>query len=159
MIEIKHAIQDDYDNASAWCYGCGRLNNDGLHLRTGWEGNKTVTVYQPRDEHKAIPGFIYGGLIASVIDCHGTGSAAIARHRKNGHEPGDGVEAPRFVPASLQVNYVKPIPARVPLQAIGTVAEIHSKEFQVKTYVFAGEEKVVTVEVVVVSMHHSFIKN
>src|SRR5690625_5584789 len=81
MIEIKHAIQDDYDNANAWCYGCGRLNNDGLHLRTGWEGNKTVTVYQPRDEHKAIPGFIYGGLIASVIDCHRTGSAAIDRKK------------------------------------------------------------------------------
>jgi len=159
MIEIKHAIQDDYDNANAWCYGCGRLNNDGLHLRTGWEGNKTVTVYQPRDEHKAIPGFIYGGLIASVIDCHGTGSAAIARHRKNGHEPGDGVEAPRFVTASLQVNYLKPTPAGVPLKAIGTVEEIHPKKFRVKTDVFAGEEKVVTGEVVATSMPESFIKN
>src|SRR5699024_4690954 len=159
MKEIKHVIQDDYDNANAWCYGCGRLNNDGLHLRTGWEGNKTVTVYQPRKEHKAIPGFIYGGLIASVIDCHGTGSAAIARHRKNGHEPGDGVEARRFVTASLQVNYLKPTPADIPLNVIGTSEEIHRKKFRVKTDVFAGEDMVVTGEVVAASMPESFIKN
>src|SRR5699024_8811054 len=108
---------------------------------------------------KAIPGFVYGGLIASVIDCHGTGSAAIARHRKNGHETGDGVEAPRIVTASLQVNYLKPTPEGDRLKAIGTVEEIHTKKFRVKTDVFAGEEKVVTGEVVAASMPESFIKN
>src|SRR5699024_10247393 len=159
MKEIKHAIQDDDDNANAWCYRCGRLNNDGLHLRTGWEGNKTVTVYQPRKEHKAIPGFIYGGLIASVIDCHGTGSAAISRHRKNGHETCDSVDDSRFVTASLQVNYLKPTHAGIPLKVIGTVEEIHPKKFRVKTDVFAVEDMVVTGEVVAASMPQSFIKN
>ncbi len=157
MNKITHAIQDDYDDNYAWCYGCGRLNEDGLHLRTGWEGEKTITIYQPRDEHKAIPGFIYGGLIASVVDCHGTGSAALALHRKNGHEPGDGVDAPRFVTASLHVDYLKPTPAGVPLKAIGTVEEIHPKKFRVTTDVFAGEEKVVTGEVIAAVMPDSFI--
>src|SRR5699024_12564749 len=120
MIEIKHAIQDDYDNANAWCYGCGRLNNDELHLRTGWEGNKTGTVYQPRDEHKDIPGFIYGGLIASVIDCHGTGSTAIARHRRIRQQTGEEEEAPRFVTANLQYNYLKITPTRDSLNDIFT---------------------------------------
>ncbi len=159
MDEIKHAIQDDYDDAYAWCYGCGRLNEDGLHLRTGWDGDKTVTIYHPREEHKAIPGFIYGGLIASVVDCHGTGSAAIALHRKNGHEPGDRMDAPRFVTASLQVDYLKPTPAGVPLKAIGTVEEIHPKKFRVTTDVYAGDEKVVTGEVIAAVMPDSFIKD
>ncbi|HLR60428.1 MAG TPA: PaaI family thioesterase [Pseudogracilibacillus sp.] len=158
MKEIKHAIQDDYDDAYAWCYGCGRLNQDGLHLRTGWDGDKTVTIYHPREEHKAIPGFIYGGLVASVVDCHGTGSAAITLHRKNGHEPGDGVNAPRFVTASLHVDYLKPTPAGVPLKAVGTVEEIHPKKFKVLTDVYAGDEKVVTGEVIAAVMPDSFIK-
>jgi len=159
MEKIIHAIQDDYDDANAWCYGCGRLNDDGLHLRTIWEGDQTVTIYHPREEHKAIPGFIYGGLIASVVDCHGTGSAAIALHRKNGHEPGDGIEAPRFVTASLQVDYLKPTPAGVPLKAVGTVEEIHPKKFRVTTVVYAGDEKVVTGEVIASIMPDSFIKD
>ena len=112
--QVKHAIQDEYPEEFAWCYGCGRMNEHGHHFRTGWQGEKTVTIYTPRPEHIAIPGFVYGGLIASLIDCHGTGSAALALHRKNGHEPGDGEVPPRFVTASLNVEFLKPTPHGVP---------------------------------------------
>ena len=155
MEKVKHAIQDDYDDSYSWCYGCGRLNEDGLHLRSGWDGDKTITIYEPREEHKAIPGFIYGGLVASVIDCHGTGSAALAVHRKNGHEPGDGAETPRFVTASLHVDYLKPTPSGVPLKAIGTVEEIHPKKYRVTTELYAGDELVVTGEVIAATMPSS----
>ena len=160
MEKVKHGIQDDYDDSYAWCYGCGRLNPDGLHLRTGWDEDnegKTITIYEPRKEHKAIPGFIYGGLLASIIDCHGTGSASIFLHRKNGHEPGDGKNAPRFVTASLHVDFLKPTPEGVPLKAIGTVEEIHPKKFRVTTEIYAGDEVVVTGEVIAVVMPDTFI--
>src|SRR5690625_1588728 len=110
MSDVKKAVQDFYADDYSWCYGCGRLNEEGLHLRTGWDGDNTITIYEPRPEHKAIPGFIYGGLIASLVDCHGTGSASAALHKKNGHELGDGMEPPRFVTASLHVDYLKPTP-------------------------------------------------
>ncbi|MBT9282958.1 MAG: hypothetical protein KM312_10005 [Hydrogenibacillus schlegelii] len=29
-----------------------------------------MTEHNPRPEHLALPGFVYGGLIASLIDCH-----------------------------------------------------------------------------------------
>ena len=108
--EVVQAIQDDYPEDFSWCYGCGRLNDEGYHLRTGWQGEETVTYYEPSSKHIAIPGFVYGGLIASLIDCHGTGSCALALHRKNGFEPGSGEVPPRFVTASLNVNYLKPTP-------------------------------------------------
>lgn len=140
MEQVKHAIQDEYGDDYAWCYGCGRNNDKGLHFRTGWLGNKTITVFTPREEHMAIPGYVYGGIIASLIDCHGTGSAALALHRKNGHEPGDGKEPPRFVTASLSVDFVKPTRSGEALKAIGTVEEIHPKRWRVKTDVFCGKE-------------------
>lgn len=159
MGEIKHAIQDEYDDEYAWCYGCGRRNETGLKLRTGWDGDETVTLYTPRDEHKAIPGFIYGGLIASMIDCHGTGSASLALHRKLGHEPGDGVPAPRFVTASLHVDYLKPTPAGISLRAIGEVEEIHPKKWKVVTELYAGDVLCAKGEVVAAVMPEAFIKN
>lgn len=64
--QIKHAIQDDYPDDVAHCYGCGRLNKDGHHFRTGWDGDQTVTIYTPKPVHTAIPGFVYGGLMASL---------------------------------------------------------------------------------------------
>lgn len=152
------AIQDEYADEFSWCYGCGRLNEKGHHFRTRWDGGKTVTEYTPNEEHQAVPGFVYGGILASLIDCHGTGSASLALHRKNGHEPGDGVEPPRFVTASLHVDFMKPTPQDAPLKAVGTVEEIHPKRWKVHTEVFAGDELVVKGEVVAVVMPDTFLK-
>lgn len=156
--KMKHAIQDEYPEDFAWCYGCGRLNIEGHQLRTGWQGEETVTVYTPKPEHTAIPGFVYGGLIASLVDCHGTGSASLALHRKNGFEPGSGEAPPRFVTASLHVDYKKPTPQGKTLKAIGRIEEIHPKKFKILVEVFAEEELVATGEVQAVVMPASFAK-
>lgn len=154
---VKQAIQDDYPDDYAWCYGCGRLNDAGHHFRTGWQGERTLTVYTPLPEQMALPGYVYGGVIASLVDCHGTGSAALALHRKNGHEPGDGSEPPRFVTASLQVNYLKPTPEGMPLKAIGTVEEIHPKKWKIHTEVYANDVLCARGEVVAVVMPDTFL--
>lgn len=157
MENVKHAIQDEYPDNFAWCYGCGRLNEKGYHLRTGWLGDKTITFYTPRPEHTGgIPGFVYGGLLASIIDCHSMGSASMYVHRKNGSEIGDGAEPPRFVTGSLNVEYKHPTPHGLPLKAIGTVEEIHPKKYKVSTEVFADDKLVVTGEVIAVMMPSTF---
>ncbi|MFD2629770.1 PaaI family thioesterase [Oceanobacillus kapialis] len=153
------AIQDTYDEKYSWCYGCGRLNEQGLQIKTRWEGEKTKTTYLPRPEHMAIPGFVYGGLIASIIDCHGTASAAMALHRKNGFEPGEGPEPPRFVTASLNIDYVKPTPQDVPLTLIGTIEEIHPKKWRVITELFAQDTRCARGEVIAAVMPKTFMKS
>lgn len=156
--EETNSIQDDYADDFAWCYGCGRLNKEGHQFKTTWHGDRTVTFFKPLDKHKAIPGFVYGGLIASLVDCHGTGSASLALHRKNGHEPGSGVEPPRFVTASLHVDYLKPTPQGKVLKAVGVIEEIHPKKFKITIDVFAEETKCATGVVTAVVMPASFAK-
>lgn len=158
MEKVLKAIQDDYPEDFAWCYGCGHLNEHGHHFRTGWHGEKTITIFDPQPEHIAVPGFVYGGLIASFIDCHGTGSAALALHRKNGHEVGDEAEPPRFVTASLKVDFLKPTPHGVSLKAIGTVEEIHPKRWKVQTEMYANDVLCARGEVVAVVMPSTFTK-
>lgn len=157
-LKITHAIQDEYPKDFAHCFGCGRLNEKGHQFRTGWDGDETVTIYTPKSEHIAVSQFVYGGFLASLIDCHGTGSAALALHRKNGHEPGDGVEPPRFVTASLKVDYIKPTPHGVPLIARGKVEEVHPKRWRVHTEVFANDVCCVKGEVEAVVMPDTFLK-
>ncbi|MDC0702254.1 MULTISPECIES: PaaI family thioesterase [Priestia] len=156
MGKVVKAIQDEYPDDFAWCYGCGRLNQEGYHFRTGWLGEKTITLYTPKPKHTAIPGFVYGGLLASLIDCHGTGSASLALYRKNGYEIGDSAEPPRFVTGSLHVDFKKPTPQGEVLKAIGTVEEIHPKKWRVKTEVYASDIIVATGEVVAVVMPSTF---
>lgn len=148
MKQVLHAIQDEYPDDFAWCYGCGRLNTEGDHFRTGWDGNRTVTFYKPEEKYTSIPGFVYGGAIASLVDCHGTGSCSLALHRKNGFEPGDGETPPRFVTASLHVDYLKPTPQEALLKAVGTVEEIHPKKWKVTVEVYADDTLCATGEVI-----------
>jgi acyl-coenzyme A thioesterase PaaI-like protein len=117
------AFQDRYPDDVAHCYGCGRLNPHGHQLKSYWDGEDTVATFVPQPHHTAIPGYVYGGLIASLIDCHGTGSAAAAAARAAGIDGNVSEPLPRFVTASLQVDYLKPTPLGPQLVLRGTIAE------------------------------------
>ena len=125
------AFQDYYPETLAHCYGCGRNNDQGHQIKTFWDGDETVTRFQPRPEHTAIPGFVYGGLLASLIDCHGTGTAAAAMYRAENREM-DSLPAFRFVTGSLQVSYLKPTPLGPELEIRGRVKEIKGRKVVVE---------------------------
>ncbi len=145
------AIQDTYPDESAHCYGCGRLNDHGLHLRTFWDREETVTRYTPEPWHIAIPGYVNGGLLASLMDCHGTGTAAAAAYRAEGREPGT-PPPHRFVTASLKVNYVKPTPLGVELEVRGRATSVQGRKITVEARIIAAGTVTVTGEVVAVEM-------
>jgi len=130
------AFQDYYSDWAAHCYGCGRLNNEGLQIKSAWEGEESVCRFRPRPYHTAVPGFVYGGLIASLIDCHSTGTAAAASYRAEGRALGSSPEL-RFVTASLQVDYLKPTPMDVELEVRGKVEELKGKKVVVSTGLYA----------------------
>jgi acyl-coenzyme A thioesterase PaaI-like protein len=118
-------VQDFYADDFSHCYGCGHLNERGYQLKTRAVGESTVTEFVPAAFHTSLPGFVYGGLIASLIDCHSTGSAAIFAIRADGGRVGSG-EAPRFVTRHLAVDYLAPTPLdpREPIRITGQLMEI-----------------------------------
>jgi acyl-coenzyme A thioesterase PaaI-like protein len=147
----QKVFQDYYPDELNYCYGCGRLNEEGLKLKSYWDGEETVAIFNPRPYHIAIPGYVYGGLIASIIDCHSTGTAAAATYRAEGREMG--TEPPlRFVTASLHVEYIRPTPLGVPLEVRGKVKEIKGRKVVVSATVSAGGEMYAKGEVVAVKM-------
>jgi acyl-coenzyme A thioesterase PaaI-like protein len=145
------AIQDLYPPEFSHCYGCGRLNRDGLHIRTEWTGSEGVAHFQPRPEHLALPGFVYGGLLASLIDCHGIGTAAAAAMRSAGIEPGSGA-SPRYVTAALEVQFLKPTPAGVELTLRARPAEVSERKVIVEVSVSANGVETVRGKVVAVPL-------
>ena len=151
------AFQDFYPDNVAHCYGCGRLNAQGHQIRTIWDGDETVTRYTPRPEHTAIPGFVYGGLLASLIDCHCTGTAAAAMYRAENREM-DSEPAFRFVTGSLHVDYLKPTPLGPELEIRGKVTEIRGRKVIVEATVYADGVATARGEVVAVQMPDSFVR-
>ncbi len=128
-------IQDTYPDEWSHCYGCGRLNDHGLHVQTFWDETRgeTYAHFTPRPYHTALPGYVYGGLIASLIDCHGTGSAAIAMQQEFQRQQQDTAPPPafRFVTAALHVNFLKPTPLGPTLELRGQITEVKGRKVTV----------------------------
>ncbi len=127
MTNTPRAIQDYYPDDLSYCYGCGRLNEHGHQIKSYWDGDETVATFTPKPYHTAIPGYVYGGLIASLIDCHGTGTAAAAKYREEGR-PMDTEPPFRFVTASLKVDYLRPTPLGIALELRGTIEEVKGRK-------------------------------
>lgn len=148
------AIQDLYPDSFAHCYGCGRLNPDGLHVRTIWDGVGSAR-FMPGPHHVALPGFVYGGLLASLIDCHGIGTAAAAAMQAAGEVPGRD-PSPRFVTASLHVDYLKPTPVGLELVLTARPRDVGSRKVLVDVEVEAGGVVTARGEVLAVRMPEGF---
>lgn len=145
------AFQDTYPDDLSHCYGCGRLNAHGHQIKSYWDGDETVAHFTPQPHHTAIPGYVYGGLLASLIDCHGTGTASAAAYRAAGREMGSDPPL-RYVTGTLQVRYLRPTPLGGALEIRGRVREIKGRKVVVEAWIVAAGEICVTGEVVALQM-------
>jgi hypothetical protein len=124
----KLAFQDYYPDEFSHCFGCGTQNPKGLKLKSFWNGDTTIAHFTPPSYYTGgVPDNIYGGLIASLLDCHGTATAAAACYRAEGRAMGT-TPILRFVTASLTVNYKKPTPIHCELEIRGKVTELTDKK-------------------------------
>lgn len=152
----RKTIQDLYPEQFRHCYGCGKLNEHGLKIKSYREGDETITIFEPREYHTGISGYVYGGLIASLIDCHCIATAAAAKHRAD--NPGKDAETlPRFVTASLHVDYLSPTPLGVPLKIRAKAEEIKERKVIIAATLSAKDEICARGKVVAVQMSENMM--
>lgn len=135
------ALQDAWPDAT--CYGCGPANDKGLRIKSYWseDGSEVVCVFQPRAEYNAgFPNVMYGGLVASLIDCHSIWTAIAHTYREEGRPHGS-PPAISYVTGSLTVRYLKPTSLDKPVTLRAHVTELHQKKATVECAFYSGEVK------------------
>ena len=148
----QKAFQDYYPDHFSHCYGCGRLNKQGMQIKSYWDGEESVCIHTPSPHYTGgAPDYAYGGLIASLIDCHSTGTAAAAKYRAENREM-DTLPALRFVTASLHVDYLLPTPLDGPIEIRGKVKEVKGRKVIVTSTLNAGGKVCARGEVVAVQV-------
>jgi acyl-coenzyme A thioesterase PaaI-like protein len=145
----EKAFQDYYPDHMAHCFGCGRLNEFGHQIKSYWEGDESICHFQPGPHQIAIPGYVYGGMLASLIDCHGTGTAAAACYRAENRAM-DTDPPLRYLTASLHVDYLKPTPLGPVLEIRGKVKEIKGRKVVIEEWISVSGEITVRGELVAV---------
>lgn len=108
----KPALQD-IGSPDGVCYGCGPANPDGLQIKSYWsdDGQYVIATFEPLPKHTGWKHWLYGGLIASLIDCHSNWTAIAFMHRMEGREVGTQPFI-SCVTGTLNVKYLKPTPIR-----------------------------------------------
>jgi acyl-coenzyme A thioesterase PaaI-like protein len=138
--DASTAFQDCYPHDYAHCYGCGRLNEHGLQIKSYWDGNESICRFLPQEHYSGgKKDILYGGLIASLIDCHGAGTAAAAKAREQGIDIKKGA-MPRFVTASLKVDYLAPAPVNTELLLRGRIRAISGRKVFVEVDLLAAQK-------------------
>jgi acyl-coenzyme A thioesterase PaaI-like protein len=133
------AFQDLVD----WqCYGCGRLNEHGLRIKSYWDGDAVVCTWSPEPYHVGHPGRLQGGLIATIVICHDVWAATAAAHRnelRKIQEPLDFA----YSTTSLKLDLLTPVPIGSVLTFRAKVTEMADDRAKVSCSVLVdGEEHV-----------------
>jgi acyl-coenzyme A thioesterase PaaI-like protein len=114
---IQEALYPDIQ-----CFGCGHANPKGFHLRSYREGEVTVATFDPAPEHDNGFGFVNGGIISTVLDCH-TAAVVMWEADKRDWRAAAGAPIP-FITAGFDVRFLRPTPLGPPVRLTASAVEI-----------------------------------
>ena len=147
------AIQDFYPARFAHCYGCGVNNPHGHKLKSHLCGDVVEARFTVDPIYSGgVPYNAYGGLLASLLDCHGAASAAAFAYRAAGREMGDGANPLRFVTGTLTVRFHKPTPLNVELLLQGTLKSLSDRKAIIDLTLSTNGELHVSAEMIAIRL-------
>ena len=122
------------------CYGCGPENPDGMQIKSYWDGTESICTYRPRPEQCAGPTqYLYGGTIASLIDCHSVCTSIANYYQRDGFGIGEGPSI-WCVTGNLEVRYLKPTPIDLPVELRARIGECTDRKTIVDCTLTSGGE-------------------
>ena len=130
-INKEVAIQDTYGERFQHCWGCGAKNEEGLHLKSypSEDGKTCICKIVPDDRYTGgVPANLFGGMIATIFDCHGTASAAYFAHKEKGLELREDTIIGRFITARIEVDFKMPVPMDTEITVTSTALEMTERK-------------------------------
>ena len=149
MNTSRQSLQERFF-ATSTCFGCGPANSEGLRLRSfpadtadeslAADQSRVLATFRTTNVHDNGLGFVNGGIIATLLDCHSAGSAMLTAERL-GWTTGDGAVYP-CVTAGLDLRYLRPTPLLEDLHLLAWVVEATEEEISVmSTITHAGKTR------------------
>ena len=132
------------------CFGCGALNERGLRIKSRWEGDELVCRWRPPPHHVGHPGLVYGGTIASVVDCHAIWTALATHCRETGMDLAT-ARVP-VVTGRLALNFLQPARIDADLVLRARVIDAGGRRATVRCHVLQDGQECAVAEVITVRL-------
>ena len=115
------------------CFGCGPGNAKGLRLQSyplgDAAGDPVTATFLPWPEHDNGLGYLNGGIIGTVLDCH-SAAAVMLEADLRGWSPLPGADL-SYVTAGLDVRYLRPAPLHEAVELHAAVTEADEAQMTV----------------------------
>lgn len=129
------SLQDRYAPENR-CFGCGPANEKGLRLKSRVrDDGVVVATFRPEPHHLAFEGFLCGGIIGTLLDCHMNWTAAHAIMRRGGDD-----SPPATVTASYRVDMRRPTPIDQPVELAARTVETSERKARIEATLSSGGE-------------------
>jgi len=137
---MTQSLQDRYAPRNA-CFGCGPTNEKGLRIKSIVAGDEVVCDWTPEAHHEAFPGMLNGGIIGTLLDCHGNWTAAWHLMTRAGADT-----PPCTVTAEYKIRLKRPTPSTGPVHLRARIVESKADRARVEATLEAGGEVCATCE-------------
>ena len=150
------AIQDQLEGSL--CFGCGAANPNGLRIKSYYRDSESLCTFLPGPEHSAGPPHVLnGGILATVIDCHGVCTAIAAAYESENRLIGSSPPL-WYVTGSLTVDYLLPTPIAQPLVLRARLRESKGRKSWVEVEARSADREVARATVLAVRVPLSFLE-
>ena len=112
------SLQDSY-YANGTCFGCGPRNAEGLQLKSFVVDHQTKATWQGGARYDNGFGFLNGGIISALLDCHSAAcmmKETIDRYGDFSIEDNEhfGIKHPVYLTHQITVTFHRPTPLDEP---------------------------------------------
>ncbi len=136
------------------CFGCGIHNDEGLQIKSYWEGNESVCKWDSQEKYHGWANLLNGGVLATIIDCHCMGTAMADAYRREERSL-DSEPVYRYATGTLTVKYLKPTPNDKTIELRTKITEVKGRKTVMICEAIVEGEVTATAEVIGIRVYDS----
>ncbi|ANQ48967.2 PaaI family thioesterase [Flammeovirga sp. MY04] len=136
------------------CFGCGMDNQDGLHIKSYWEGDLAICEWLPEEKYHGWANLLSGGILGTIIDCHCMGTAMADAYKSEGRAL-DSAPYYRYATGTMNIKYLKPTPINQTIRLVAEVTERKGKKIVMKCTSWSGDVQTAEAEVIAIQVFNS----
>ncbi|MBT5506682.1 MAG: PaaI family thioesterase [Cyclobacteriaceae bacterium] len=140
------------------CFGCGAEHQEGLQIKSFWEGSTAICHWQPEEKYRGWPRLLNGGVMATLIDCHCMGTAMAYAYQQEDRDF-DSTPFYRYATGGLKIKYLKPTPTKDMITLRAQVIEHHRRKITMSCTLESSGRITVEAEVIAIQVYDSSKNN
>lgn len=153
MDKIKSQYFQDHMPENV-CFGCGDSNHQGLRIKSFWQDDISVLIWQSEEKYHGWAKLLNGGIIATLIDCHCMGTAMAHAYKIEDRDL-DSEPIYRYATGTMNIKYLKPTSNEKPVELRAFVKEVKGKKIVLSCELFSEGLKTVEAEVIAIRVFDS----